>query len=51
MKLLEEENVAVAPGIAFGACGEGSARGCYATALDDIKEAMIRIERFVKKLG
>ncbi len=51
MKLLEEENVAVVPGTAFGPCGEGSVRCCYATSLDDIKEAMIRIARFVKKLG
>lgn len=51
MKLLEEENVAVVPGTAFGACGQGFVRCCYATALDDIKEAMTRIARFVKKLG
>jgi len=50
MKLLEAENVAVVPGTAFGSCGEGSIRCCYATALDDIKEAMIRIERFVGHL-
>jgi len=51
MKLLEEEDVAVVPGTAFGPCGEGSVRCCYATALDDIKEAMTRIERFISKLG
>jgi aminotransferase len=51
MKLLEEENVAVVPGTAFGACGEGSVRCCYATALDDIKEAMVRIARFTAKLS
>lgn len=51
MKLLEEENVAVVPGTAFGACGEGSVRCCYATALDDIKEAMIRMARFVRKIS
>ncbi len=50
MKLLEEENVAVVPGTAFGECGEGSVRCCYATALDDIKEAMTRIQRFISKL-
>jgi aminotransferase len=50
MKLLEEENVAVVPGTAFGACGEGSVRCCYATALDDLKEAMPRIARFVSTL-
>jgi len=51
MKLLEEENVAVVPGTAFGACGEGSVRCCYATGLDDIKEAMTRIARFVSTLS
>ncbi|MDH3345805.1 MAG: aminotransferase class I/II-fold pyridoxal phosphate-dependent enzyme [Kiritimatiellaceae bacterium] len=50
MKLLEEENVAVVPGTAFGSCGEGSIRCCYATALDDLKEAMPRIARFVSRL-
>lgn len=50
MKLLEEEDVAVVPGTAFGDCGEGSIRCCYATALDDLKEAMPRIARFVEKL-
>jgi aminotransferase len=51
MKLLEEEDVAVVPGTAFGSCGQGSVRCCYATSLDDIKEAMTRIARFVKKLS
>ncbi|NOU36592.1 MAG: aminotransferase class I/II-fold pyridoxal phosphate-dependent enzyme [Kiritimatiellaceae bacterium] len=50
MKLLEAENVAVVPGTAFGSCGQGFVRCCYATALDDIKEAMTRIARFVSKL-
>ncbi|QHI68558.1 aminotransferase class I/II-fold pyridoxal phosphate-dependent enzyme [Tichowtungia aerotolerans] len=51
MKLLEEENVAVVPGTAFGACGEGSVRCCFATAFDDLKEAMPRIARFVSRLS
>ena len=51
MKLLEAEDVAVVPGTAFGPCGEGSIRCCYATSLDDIKEAMTRIGRFVGQLG
>ncbi len=51
MKLLEAENVAVVPGTAFGACGEGSVRCCYATSLDDVKEAMSRIARFVARLS
>lgn len=51
MKLLEEEDVAVVPGTAFGQCGEGSVRCCYATGLDDIKEAMTRIGRFVSRFS
>jgi len=48
-KLLTEEKVAVVPGSAFGQCGEGYVRCCYATALDDIKEALSRMKRFVAK--
>src|SRR3974390_1189007 len=47
MKLLHEERVAVVPGTAFGACGEGFVRCAYATSLDNIKEAMIRLRRFI----
>lgn len=50
LKLLDEQNVACVPGTAFGACGEGFIRCSYATSLDDIKEAMIRIARFIEKL-
>jgi aminotransferase len=45
--LLREEHVAVVPGSAFGASGAGHVRACYATAYEDIGEAMDRIERFV----
>ncbi len=48
-KLLMEEKVAVVPGSAFGACGEGYVRCCYATSLQDIEEALTRMGRFVKK--
>ncbi|MBI2958316.1 MAG: aminotransferase class I/II-fold pyridoxal phosphate-dependent enzyme [Chloroflexi bacterium] len=48
-KLLNEERVAVVPGSAFGSCGEGFVRCCYATAVPDIEEALRRIERFVKR--
>jgi len=48
-KLLVEEKVAVVPGSAFGQCGEGYIRCCYATALADIKEALSRMKRFVDK--
>lgn len=49
-KLLKEEKVAVVPGTAFGDCGEGYLRISYAYSLDSLKEAISRIERFVKKL-
>ena len=45
--LLEEERVGVVPGTAFGPSGAGHVRVCYATAHEDIVEAMDRIERFV----
>jgi len=48
-KLLTEEKVAVVPGSAFGQCGEGYVRCCYATSLTDIEEALSRMKRFVDK--
>ncbi len=48
-KLLTEEKVAAVPGSAFGKCGEGYIRCCYATSLKDIEEALKRMQRFVKK--
>lgn len=48
-KLLCEEKVAVVPGSAFGRCGEGYLRCCYATSLPDIEEALKRMGRFIKK--
>lgn len=49
-KLLKEEKVAVVPGTAFGNCGEGFLRISYAYSIENLKIAMERIERFVKKL-
>ncbi len=49
LKLLQEEKVAVVPGNAFGACGEGFVRCAYATSLENIKEAMARMSRFIKR--
>ncbi len=46
--LIQEEQVAVVPGTAFGEGGEGHLRVSYATGLDELKEAMNRIERFVE---
>ena len=49
-RFLEEEKVAVVPGTAFGACGEGFIRVSYAYSLKNLKEALGRMERFVKRL-
>jgi aminotransferase len=49
--LLEEEKVAVVPGPAFGLGGEGYVRMCYATAKDQIEEALERMQRFVRRHG
>jgi aminotransferase len=48
-KLLLQEEVAVVPGNAFGPCGEGFVRCCYATSLPSIEEALRRMDRFVRK--
>lgn len=49
-RLLREEKVAVVPGTAFGDCGEGYLRISYAYSLKNLKEALGRMDRFVKKL-
>ncbi|WAM30556.1 aminotransferase class I/II-fold pyridoxal phosphate-dependent enzyme [Caldicellulosiruptor naganoensis] len=49
-KLLYQQKVAVVPGTAFGSCGEGFIRCSYAYSLETIKEALDRIEKFVKSL-
>jgi aminotransferase len=49
--LLQEEKVAVVPGSAFGAGGEGFVRCSYATAYEKIEEALQRIEKFVRRHG
>lgn len=49
-RLLDEEKVAAVPGTAFGACGEGYLRVSYAYSLDDLKEAVGRLGRFVERL-
>jgi aminotransferase len=48
-ELLEEEKVAVVPGVAFGACAEGYVRISYACSMDNLKEALARIKRFLEK--
>ena len=49
-RFLMEEKVAVVPGTAFGACGEGFIRVSYAYSLDDLKEALGRLEKFITRL-
>ncbi|NNE90329.1 MAG: aminotransferase class I/II-fold pyridoxal phosphate-dependent enzyme, partial [Verrucomicrobiales bacterium] len=49
-KLLEEENVAVVPGNAFGEAGEGCVRACYATSYEKLEIALERIANFVNRL-
>lgn len=49
LRFLRDERVAVVPGTAFGACGEGFVRCAYATSLDNIKEAMTRLRRFISQ--
>jgi len=50
-RLLQEEHVAVVPGAAFGAGGQGFVRASYATAYEKIEEALRRMERFVRRYG
>ncbi len=49
-RLLTEEHVAVVPGSAFGPSGAGHVRMCYATAYDQLEEALRRIGRFVERV-
>lgn len=49
--LLQEEKVAVVPGSAFGVGGEGFVRCSYATAYEKIEEALVRMERFMRRHG
>jgi aminotransferase len=45
--LLAAESVAMVPGTAFGAGGDGHLRVSYATGLEELREAMDRLERFI----
>ena len=49
-RFLQEEKVAVVPGTAFGDCGEGFLRISYAYSIEDLKEALGRMERFISRL-
>ena len=49
-QLLINEKVLTVPGNAFGECGEGFIRACYASSMENIIEALKRIERFLNTL-
>lgn len=49
-RLLQEEKVAVVPGTAFGTSGEGFLRISYAYSIDDLKEALSRLEAFIERI-
>lgn len=51
MRLLDEEEVAMVPGDAFGASGAGFVRASYATAYEKIEEALNRLDRFMRRHG
>ena len=51
MRLLEEEEVAVVPGNAFGSSGAGFVRASYATAYEKIEEALHRLDSFMRRHG
>ena len=50
-KLLREKEVAIIPGSAFGASGEGYARISYAYSVDHLQTAMKRIREFLTEHG
>jgi len=49
-RLLQEKHVAMVPGSAFGLAGKGFVRCSYATAFDQIEEALDRVDQFVRSL-
>jgi aminotransferase len=49
-RLLHEEHVAVVPGDVFGPSGQGHVRCSYATALPRLEEALVRMDRFLRRL-
>ena len=50
-RLLYSQHVAVIPGTAFGACGEGFVRASYCYSVAHIKEALARIDAFLREIG
>lgn len=49
-KLLESQHVAIVPGSAFGESGEGFVRASYCYSIEHIREALHRIELFLKEI-
>ena len=49
--LLEEAHVAVAPGSAFGAEGEGYIRVCFANSVENIREGVRRMRKVFQELA
>lgn len=50
MRMIKEAGVSAVNGSSFGASGEGYVRFCFANSLENIKEAVVRIEKFIKAL-
>jgi len=50
LQLLDSQKVAAVPGTAFGACGEGHLRCCYATSIEELEVAVQRIQVFIDTL-
>ena len=48
-RLLDEENLALVPGNAFGDAGEGYVRISYAYSMEEIKIAIEKLEHFIKQ--
>ncbi|MCY8447257.1 aminotransferase class I/II-fold pyridoxal phosphate-dependent enzyme, partial [Bacillus spizizenii] len=48
-ELLTQEKVAVVPGSVFGPSGEGYIRCSYATSIEQLQEALVRMKRFLHK--
>lgn len=49
-RLLKEQKLAVVPGTAFGECGEGFVRISYAYSIENLKQGMDRIRKFIESL-
>jgi len=50
-RLLEETRVGIAPGVAFGAGGEGSVRICYAAERSILEPALERMAGFAERFA